>query len=128
MKNVFIGFKKVLDENFNISLMENENIIKKILFQIEVIEEIINKTNKAANIMMKEVVYDLETSIYSGLIGLYRNAYISLRSEIELCLAYIYFVDHNYNYIFWKRDIMAQLVEYLKKKFQKNIQNFSKKR
>ena len=34
--------------------------------------------------------------------GMYRNAYSSLRSAIELGIGFIYFTDHNYNFLKWK--------------------------
>lgn len=55
-------------------------------------------------VILKEVGYDLLSSIYIGANGMYRNAYISLRSAIELGVGFFYFTDHNYDFLDWKRN------------------------
>lgn len=54
------------------------------------------------NIVLKEVVYDLLSSVYISTNGMYRNAYSSLRSAIELGIGFVYFTDHNYDFCKWK--------------------------
>jgi hypothetical protein len=55
-------------------------------------------------VILKEVSYDLLSSIYISTNGMYRNAYISLRSAIELGVSFFYFTDHNYDFLDWKRN------------------------
>lgn len=56
------------------------------------------------NIILKEVVYDLLSSVYISTNGMYRNAYSSLRSAIELGIGFVYFTDHNYDFLKWKQN------------------------
>ncbi|WP_027399866.1 hypothetical protein [Anaerovorax odorimutans] len=97
-------FKNELDENISNALIENANKLNEISFNIEIIESIASDINSEPQAILKEIIHDLISSLYSGLQALYRNAYISLRSGIELSLAYIFFLDHNYEYLFWKQD------------------------
>ena len=52
--------------------------------------------------VLKEVCYDLLSSLYIAAQGMYRNAYICLRSALELGMSFIYFIDRNYEYLLWK--------------------------
>ncbi len=97
-------FKNKLDDNISKSIKENDKKISEIALNIEVIEEISSHIDNDTQIILKEIIHDLISGLYSGLQALYRNAYISLRSGIELSLAYVYFLDHNYEYLFWKQD------------------------
>lgn len=65
-------------------------------------EELLKDT--ATVTILKEVSYDLLSSIYISTNGMYRNAYISLRSAIELGIGFFYFTDHNYDFLDWKRN------------------------
>lgn len=98
------GFKNKLDDNISKSIKENDKKLSEISLNIEVIEEITSHISSDTQIILKEIIHDLISGLYSGLQALYRNAYISLRSGIELSLAYVYFLDHNYEYLFWKQD------------------------
>lgn len=98
------SFKNKLDDNISKSIKENEKKISEIILNIEIIEEITNHIDNDIQIILNEIIHDLISGLYSGLQALYRNAYISLRSGIELSLTYVYFLDHNYEYLFWKQD------------------------
>lgn len=104
MEQLIRDFKKELDCNISKTLEKNESELRKLFLNVEIIEEIINCLEDEKIIILKEIVHDLISSMYSGLQSLYRNAYISLRSAIELAVGYIYFVDHNYDYLLWKKD------------------------
>lgn len=97
-------FKNKLNSNISVSIQENSKKLDEISLNIEVLEEIVSHIDNDVQIILKEVIHDLISGLYSGLQSLYRNAYISLRSGIELSLAYVYFLDHNYEYLFWKQD------------------------
>ncbi|WP_366923615.1 hypothetical protein MFMK1_000521 [Metallumcola ferriviriculae] len=62
-------------------------------------------TDLSTNIILKEIGYDLLSSIYISTNGMYRNAYISLRSAVELGISFFYFTDHNYHFLQWKRNV-----------------------
>lgn len=104
LEELLTDFKNTLDENISKAIEENGKELRKVYLNIEVVEEIVSHIDSAPQIILKEVIHDLVSGLYSGLQALYRNAYISLRSGIELSLAYVYFLDHNYDYLFWKQD------------------------
>ncbi|MCY7916799.1 hypothetical protein [Bacillus vallismortis] len=60
--------------------------------------------NIESNIIMDEVKTDLFSSIYLSTKGMYRNAFISLRSSLELGIGYLYFLDNNLDYIKWTKN------------------------
>lgn len=94
------SFKNRLDDNISKSIKENDKKLSEISLNIEVIEEITSHINNDTQIILKEIIHDLISGLYSGLQALYRNAYISLRSGIELSLTYVYFLDHKLELIF----------------------------
>lgn len=104
MENVLYNLKNVLDTNFEKSINDNNTLLNSVLHDISIIDEIEKKIDNNVKIILKEILHDLETGLFSGINALYRNAYVSLRSAIELSLAYIYFIDHNYDYLFWQKD------------------------
>lgn len=55
-------------------------------------------------VIMDEVHSDLFNSIYLATKGMYRNAYISLRSALELGIGYLYFCDNNLDYLKWTKN------------------------
>lgn len=57
-----------------------------------------------SNLIMDEVKTDLFSSIYLSTKGMYRNAFISLRSSLELGIGYLYFLDNNLDYIKWTQN------------------------
>lgn len=92
------NFKKHVKEcNIEVSLMVNRlNILDGF------IENIIPDID--AKIILEEVSYDLLASIYITGKGMYRNGYISIRSAIELGLSFFYFLEHNYDFLKWKKN------------------------
>lgn len=104
IRQMIADFKNTLNDNISDSIKDNEKKLSEISLNIEVIEDITSHLDNDTQIILKEVIHDLISGLYSGLQALYRNAYISLRSGIELSLAYIFFLDHNYEYLFWKKD------------------------
>lgn len=55
-------------------------------------------------LMLQEVCSDLFTSFHFATAGLYRSSLVSLRSALELGIGFLYFYDHNYDYLLWKKD------------------------
>lgn len=54
--------------------------------------------------LSNEIVYDLFTSIYMSLGGLYRHSYISLRCVLEMGISLFRFKDNYYSYLLWKKE------------------------
>lgn len=94
----------VLNFSSNISetLKNNNTDISKLITKIELID---NWNNVKLDIncikLLHEVKYDLITSIQFASMGIYRNAFISLRSALELGISFVKFVDDNYHYMLW---------------------------
>lgn len=63
----------------------------------------VNQKIEAVDVL-QEATWDLFSSIYSAANGLYRTAFISLRSALELGISFLYFYDHNYDFLLWKQD------------------------
>ena len=59
-----------------------------------------------ANVVLQEASYRMLSSMHIALSGFYREAYLSLRSALESACYFIYFVDNNYAYLKWKKNII----------------------
>lgn len=55
--------------------------------------------------VLDEVIWDMFSSIYLAASGLYRTSFMALRSALELGLSFLYFHDHNYQYLLWKKNL-----------------------
>lgn len=68
--------------------------------------EINNCVNDGSDIM--SVFREVQTDLFNSLIicyeGYYRQAYIGLRSSLELLLSFLYYYDNRYDFILWKND------------------------
>lgn len=104
LEGLIKDFRNELDDNVSMSIKENDKKLDRVFLNIEIVEEIVEQIDSEPQVILREVIHDLISSLYSGLQALYRNSYISLRSGIELSLGYVYFLDHNYDYLFWKQD------------------------
>lgn len=67
------------------------------------IETISNDENKS---ILDEIQYDFYSSILFSSQCLYRYSFVALRSLLELSLSCLYFIDHNYNFLLWKKQKM----------------------
>lgn len=99
---------KVIDtlkENFIKSQEEKLNETNEILDKLELMEQIYNSMNEnQAKTVFKEAQSDLFSSMVFCFQGYYRQAYICLRSSIELILSFLYYYDNHYDFILWKND------------------------
>ena len=57
--------------------------------------------------VLKEVCYDLLSSLYIAAQGMYRNAYICLRSALELGMSFSYFLS--VSFIVWHFTMNSKL-------------------
>lgn len=106
LKEVMMDTNKKLSDNLYKCVTENELDYSNSKLYLDIISDF--KTtigDLECSKIMEEVIYDLLTSMYFVSFGLYRNAYVSLRSALELGIGFIYFVDRNYNYLLWKNDL-----------------------
>ena len=103
IRDLMIRSSTSLSENAISSFEENSKEISEMMLSLEMLDIWVSRLNTfEQNAILKEVCYDLLSSIYISAQGMYRNAYISLRSAIELGLSFIYFVDRNFEYLLWK--------------------------
>ncbi|EFM10815.1 hypothetical protein PaecuDRAFT_2062 [Paenibacillus curdlanolyticus YK9] len=92
-----------LSENAIVAFNENSAIFSEMMLALEMLNHWeMGLNNLDQNVVLKEVCYDMLSSLYISAQGMYRNAYICLRSALELGLSFIYFVDSNYEYLLWK--------------------------
>ncbi len=99
-------FEKVsveLKKNLENSFINNSVLISDFILRLEIIAEFeeIFKKNDSVKIL-HEVSYDLFTSIYFSINGIYRSGFASMRSAAELILGFFYFTDYNFHYEKWK--------------------------
>lgn len=96
-----------LENNSRVAVEKNEKIYSQIIMYLNSVEGFCDLLeNEQIKLVMNEVCYDLISSVYMASNGMYRNAYICLRSAIELALAVLYFLDHNFDFCYGKKTNM----------------------
>lgn len=94
-----------LNVNFKKSNEENVNDLNDFLFYIELLEQIYKSIGESQS---KDVLAEAQSDLLNSLIfcfqGYYRNANICLRSSIELILSFLYYYDHQYDFVLWQND------------------------
>lgn len=92
-------------ENVGISINNNPSLFSEMVIHLDLFDVWVKQTEELnANIVLKEVCYDLISSLFISANGMYRNAYISLRSALELGLSFFYFLDNNFDFLLWKKN------------------------
>ncbi|MCK9859044.1 hypothetical protein [Paenibacillus sp. ATY16] len=103
IRDLMIQSSGALSENALMSFNDNSDIFSEMMLALEMLNHWeMNLIDIEQNVVLKEVCYDMLSSLYISAQGMYRNAYICLRSALELGLSFIYFVDRNYEYLLWK--------------------------
>lgn len=94
-----------LETNYQTAISENEAVYSQIIMCLNSVEGFcVLVEDERIGLVMKEVCHDLISSVYMASNGMYRNAYICLRSAIELALAVLYFLDHNFDFLLWQQN------------------------
>lgn len=102
LKNIGQSMNKNLEETTN----DNKRRLYDLHCKIEEIREIKKKLDDyEESCMLDEVIYDLISSKYLACTGLYRTAYLNLRSALELGMGFLYFIDRRYLYLQWKKNL-----------------------
>ena len=106
VNDAIIQIADVLVDNIKTSEEKQRDNITKCYKDLQIIEEISNKIRSDRDVfyVLSESENDLLNSIVFACQGFYRNAFMCLRSSIELMFSFIYYYDHNYEYILWKSD------------------------
>ena len=104
-----IGVSEKMAENLKKSASESTEIFASSHLDLVVLDEMlqdIKESEKSEAIsVLNEAIWDMFSSIYLAASGLYRTSFMALRSALELGLAFLYFHDHNYDYLLWKKNL-----------------------
>lgn len=101
---LFININKTTEKNVVDTVNIHNNEIGKLLLKIELIQQAGDIINSNCNKVLKEVENDITNSLIFMTQAFYRNSMMCLRSAIELALSYVYYHDHNYEYVLWKNN------------------------
>ena len=107
VNDAIIQIADVLRDNIRISEEKQKTNIANCYKELQIIEEIstlIHPNNNDVLSVFSEAENDLLNSIVFSCQGFYRNAFMCLRSSIELMFSFIYYYDRNYEYVLWKSD------------------------
>lgn len=90
-------------KNWEDSLKNHSNDLEELLLQIGLFDIWRNRLpkNDAIKYLSKEIYTDAYLSIHLACFGLYKNSYMSLRSQFEISLRLIYFSSHPWEYKLW---------------------------
>lgn len=103
IRNELESFNLHMNNLFYKHLNEHESEIIKMYIHLEILDKLsILYDEIESKSVITEVKADFFSSIYLATNGMYRNAFICLRSALELGIGFIYFIDHNLCYIKWK--------------------------
>jgi hypothetical protein len=91
-------------KNWEDTLRNEANDLDALLSIIEVFDIWINRLpkNDATKSLSREIFADAFMSVHLACFGLYKNAYMSLRSELETAMRLIYFSRHSLEYELWQ--------------------------
>lgn len=104
-RSKFDEIQKCLCGNINQTFDNKHSLVNEIVYKLETFDEKIKVIpEKNAIHVVEEVQNDLLNSVIFACQGFYRNAYICLRSAIELLLSFLYYYDHQYEFLLWKND------------------------
>ena len=104
IKEIFDKINQTTGKNVDDTVSRHHNEIGKLLLKIELIQQAGNIINSSCDKVIIEVENDIVNSLIFMTQAYYRNSMICLRSAIELSISYIYYHDHNYEYILWKNN------------------------
>ena len=94
-----------LKENVSETEKEQKQNINHCIAELHLIDDICQCIPESDTLsVLDEVQNDLFNSVIFACQGFYRNAHICLRSSLELTFSFIYYYDHHYDYVLWKKD------------------------
>ncbi len=101
----FENIQIFLNENVNEAFDDAQELINEIIYNLENFDEMLALIPENNTVhVIKEVQNDLLNSIIFACQGFYRNSYMCLRSAIELFMSFLYYYDHQYEFLLWKSD------------------------
>jgi len=92
------------DKNWKNTLKDNDAKVEELLEKIELLDIWRNRLPniEVVKTLMREIYMDAYVSIHFSCFGLYKSAYMCLRSEFETVLRLIYFSHHHIEYQWWR--------------------------
>ena len=92
------------NKNWENSLRNHSNDLEDLLSLIALFDYWTNSlpTDDATGLLSKEIYTDAYFSIHLACFGLYKNAYMSLRSQFETAMRLIYFSNHPLEFKLWQ--------------------------
>lgn len=106
VNEAIIKIADVLKDNIKTSEEKQRSNITKCYKELQIIDEISSIIYSDSDVfsILSEAKNDLVNSIVFACQGFYRNAFMCLRSSIELMFSFVYYYDRNYEYVLWKAD------------------------
>lgn len=106
VNEVIIKIADTLKDNIKTSEEKQSSNITKCYKELQSVEEISSIIFSDGDVfsILSEAKNDLMNSIVFACQGFYRNAFMCLRSSIELIFSFVYYYDRNYEYVLWKAD------------------------
>ena len=91
-------------KNWNDSLKNHNQDIEDLLAQLELFDIWKNRLpkNEAIKYLMREIYTDAYMSINLACVSLYKNSYMTLRSQFETAMRLIYFSNHPFEFSLWQ--------------------------
>lgn len=97
---------KLLDKNIKDTFVKHNKDIEELLETTKVFDvwkDILRrKGNETIKIFMPEIFMDAYISVYFASIGLYKQANVSLRAQLETVLRLVYFSRHPVEFSWWQ--------------------------
>ena len=137
-KSMFESHQKWSNNNLKETLKNHHREIEKLLQKIEVFDIWKNilqeKYKNEVGLLIPEIFMDSYNSIHFACLGLYKQANVCLRAQIETALRMVYFSTHPVEFKWWhagedwyikKGDVWGERYEYFKR--LEDVKNFEKK-
>ena len=101
VNEVIIKIADTLKDNIKTSEEKQSSNITKCYKELQSVEEISSIIFSDGDVfsILSEAKNDLMNSIVFACQGFYRNAFMCLRSSIELIFSFVYYYDRNYEYV-----------------------------
>lgn len=100
--------QKLNTKNWEDTLKTNSNEIEKLLVMVSIFDiwktKLEAEYGDVARDLIKETFMDAYMSIHFACMALYKQAHVSLRTELETALRLVYFSSHPIEFKWWRED------------------------
>lgn len=106
-KEILTKTSEKINKIFNESIETSQIKLNEVFDYFDLIKNWFDLLNNYdASVVLDEASYSLLSSIHIAFSGFYREAYLSLRCTLESASYFIFFVDNNYSFLKWKKNII----------------------